>query len=99
MRFKKASKKETGKILDEFCESYECSRGHAIKMLGRNLEPNISGRGRCRKYDPKFMPYSVSYLKLNNRMYSKSLKAALPIWILYDAHSSLTEACSESRNY
>lgn len=53
MRYKKASKKEKGKILDEFCESYECSRGHAIKMLGRGLEPNITGRGRKRKYDPK----------------------------------------------
>ena len=91
MRYKKASKKEKGKILDEFCESYECSRGHAIKMLGRGLEPNITGRGRKRKYDPKVIPHLVRYWKLTNRMCSKRLKAALPIWIKYDTHPTLTD--------
>ena len=91
MRYKKASKKEKGKILDEFCESYECSRGHAIKMLGRNLEPSISGRGRRRKYDPKMIPHLVRYWKLTNRMCPKRLKAALPIWIKYDTHPSPTD--------
>ena len=88
---KKASKKEKGKILDDFCESCDCYRSQAIKVLRRILGPNISGSGRHRKYDPKVIPHLVSYWKSTNRMYSKRLKAALTSWIKYDTHPSLTE--------
>ena len=44
--YKKASKKAKGLILDEFCEVYGCSRGHAIRMLNDESGKRPDRRGR-----------------------------------------------------
>ena len=91
LRYKKSTKKEKTRILDEFHQSYGCSRHHAKRILGRRGSSRLSHRGRKAKYDKQIIPHLVRLWRVMGRMCSVRLKAALPLWLSYDESVGLTD--------
>ena len=83
MRYKNATRKQQGLILDEFCEVCGYTRKHAIRILGRPTGEPRSKPGPKAKYDPSFVHHLVSLWKLMNYMCSVKMKVAIPIWLPY----------------
>ena len=84
LRYKKASRKEKKKILDEFCATCEYHRKHAIRVLKnfkRFIKPKQKKRGRRPVYhDDIVLPLKRIWLAANLPC-SKRLKAILPFWL------------------
>lgn len=81
-RYKKATKKNKTKILDEFCEtcSYK-SRKHAIAILNGQKEPRQRSPGPKPVYNQNFVFHLVALWRLMGYMCSKKMVEALPLWI------------------
>lgn len=81
LRYKKASRKEKKKILDEFCATCEYHRKHAIRMLRdfkRFIKPKKKKRGRHPVYhDDIILPLKRTWLAANLPR-AKHLKAIFP---------------------
>jgi len=86
-RYRRASKKKKGEILDEVEEQLSVSRKHAIRLLSRNdsgRPRNPVKRGRPGKYkDPEFKQALRKVWKLTRYMCSRLLKEAMPVWLPY----------------
>lgn len=85
MRYKKASLKEKGAILDEFCLNCGYHRKHAVRVLNnfkRFIKPKPKKRGKPSKYNkPSVLePLKRIYLAANLPC-SKRLKAIIPLWL------------------
>jgi len=85
LRYKKASRQEKSKILDEFCATYECHRKHAIRVLRkfkRFTKPKQKKKGRRAVYNSEsiIMPLKRIWLAANLAC-SKRLKVIIPLWL------------------
>jgi hypothetical protein len=85
LRYKKASRKEKSKILDEFCVTYGCHRKHAIRVLRkfrRFTRPKPRKKGRRATYNPENIidPLKRIWLAANLPC-SKRLKVIIPLWL------------------
>jgi hypothetical protein len=85
LRYKKASRKEKSKILDEFCVTYECHRKHAIRVLRkfkRFARPKPRKKGRRATYNSENIidPLKRIWLAANLPC-SKRLKVIIPLWL------------------
>ena len=105
-RYRQATKKEKGLMLDEFCSTSGYSRKHAIKMInGIKKHERMTQRGRIRKkpgpnpvYTSKELIQALKTIWLaTDQMCGKRLKYALPNWLPhYDKHySALSEETKE----
>jgi len=82
-RYPKAGRKYKSRILDEFCNVWGCHRKHAIRLLN-GIQPQPHGtRGARPKYGPDVVHILETIWLATNRLCSKLLKAALPIWMPY----------------
>lgn len=82
-RYRKSTKKQKGKILDEFCAvcGYE-SRKHAIKILKGVLNPRVKRPGPKSKYQREDVLKALKELwQLMNQMCSKKMVAAFTDWL------------------
>jgi len=87
LRYQKSTKKQKKLILDEFCSVCRYSRKYAIRILGGLIQPRIKKPGRKPKYDSVvFINSLVELWELTGRINSKSLKAAIPIWLPFYKH-------------
>ncbi len=80
-RYKDAPKKVKSQILTEFCANSEYTRKHAIRILNRRLEPRRRNPGPKPKYGPEVTHHLKILWDAMNRMCSKKMKAALPLWL------------------
>ena len=78
-RYRKASKEEKGKILDEFTRVTGLHRKAAIRLLNRMVESSGKKRpGRSRKYDSTVADSLKTIWESSDRLCSKRLKPFIP---------------------
>ncbi|MBM3157998.1 MAG: transposase family protein, partial [Chloroflexi bacterium] len=78
-RYRKASKEEKGKILDEFTKTTNIHRKAAIRLLNRVFESsNKKRRGRQRKYNSVVAESLKIVWEVSDRLCSKRLKPFMP---------------------
>lgn len=80
-RYKKLTKKEKGKLLDEFCELTKYDRKHAIKLLGRKKEKHKKIPGKKIDYDDSVVEIIKKIWLATGQLCSKRLVEALPLWL------------------
>ncbi len=89
LRFKRATKKQKGLILNEFCLNCGYHRKHAIRLLNgfrRFTKPKPKKRGKPSKYNKPEIIEPIKRIWLEaNLPCSKLLKAILPLWMPYYA--------------
>jgi len=78
-RYRKASKEEKGKILDEFTKTTNIHRKAAIRLLNRDVESSgKKRRGRPRGYDSGVIDSLKTIWEASDRLCSKRLKPFMP---------------------
>jgi hypothetical protein len=78
-RYHRASKKDKGKILDEFTQVIGCHRKAAIRLLRRGNQPiGSKRRGRSRQYDAAVAEALKVAWEATDRLCSKRLHPFLP---------------------
>jgi len=85
LRYKKATRKEKSRILDEFCATCGCHRKHAIRVLRkfkRFTKPKPRKRARRTVYNTEgiIAPLKRIWLAANLPC-SKHLKVIIPLWL------------------
>lgn len=80
-RYKNAPKKVKSQILSEFCANSGYSRKHAVRLLNGTLEPRRRNPGPQPKYGPEVTYHLKILWDAMNRICSKKVKAALPLWL------------------
>ena len=78
-RYRRAGKKEKGRILDEFCQTTGLHRKTAINLLGARdgSRPVPGKKGRPCQYGPELTPALVKLWEAGDRMCGKLLVAVL----------------------
>jgi hypothetical protein len=99
-RYKKASKTEKNKILDEFCRVCGYNRKYAIRLLNEKSPPKCDWekkkRGPRSKYNhPDLIEVLTKIWIATNLPCSKRLKIILPIWLPHYPYH-ITEKVKES---
>jgi len=83
LRYKKASRTEKTDILNEFCQTHHCHRKHAVRVLNGPLPTEEIRESRRR--EPLYAPAVIAVLQAiweaAGYLWSRRLKAALPLWI------------------
>ena len=82
-RYREASRREKGRILDEFVAVAKCHRKHAVRLLGHPGEESTAvatGPGR-RVYDEAVREALVVLWEASDRICGKRLKAVAPALI------------------
>jgi len=79
-RYRRAGKREKGRILDEFCQTTGLHRKAAIRLLGRGrgLAEAPKKKGRPRRYGPEVTEPLVKVWEAGDRMCGKLLVGVLP---------------------
>lgn len=78
-RYLRASKKEKGKILDEFTEVVGCHRKADIRLLHRTNQVRVNGKGGCPKqYGAPVVDALRVAWEATDRLCSKRLHPFLP---------------------
>lgn len=78
-RYRRARKKEKGRILDEFCQTAGLHRKAAIRLLGRGRGlAAVAKKGRPPRYGPELTEVLVRVWEAGDRMCGKLLAAVLP---------------------
>jgi hypothetical protein len=82
-RYKNAPKKMKSQILSEFCANSQYTRKHASRILSSKFEPRKSRPGPKLKYGPEVVHHLKVLWETMNRICSKKMRAALPLWLDY----------------
>jgi hypothetical protein len=92
-RYKNAPKKMKSQILSEFCANSGYSKKHAIRILNGRLEPRSRRPGPRVKYGDQVIHHLHVLWESMNKICSKKMKAALPIWLEFykDADQSIKD--------
>jgi len=80
-RYKNAPKALKTRILSEFCVNSGYSRKHGTRILNGTLEPRTRRPGPGEQYGPEVVHHLQVLWNAMNRICSKKMKAALPIWL------------------
>ena len=88
-RYKNAPKSLKSQILTEFCLNSDYTRKHAIRILNGRLEPRTKRPGPKAKYGEEVIHHLRILWESMNRICSKKMRAALPLWLPF------YEDCSE----
>ncbi|MBX3710297.1 MAG: hypothetical protein KF702_11250 [Gammaproteobacteria bacterium] len=83
-RYKKSSRAEKAKILDEFCAICGYNRKYAIRILNKRPQKRRAKPGRKPWYDPDkiLVPLKAIWLA-TDQMCSKKLKVAIREWLSF----------------
>ena len=86
-RYRNSTKKQKGKILDEFCKVCGYTRKHALKILKGTLNPRLKRPGPKSKYQREDVLKVLKDLwQLMNQMCSKKMVVAFEDWLpFYEA--------------
>jgi len=80
-RYRRASRRQKGRILDEFCAVCSYHRKHAIALLGRRRRRERRRPGPAVRYGPAVAAVVRAIWLAAEQICSKRLKAALPLWL------------------
>jgi hypothetical protein len=81
-RYRKGTREDKGRILDEMTLVLGCTRKWAIKLLAAEIPSPQPGKGRRRQYPAEILtPILYELWTRMNRVHARRLKAALPLWI------------------
>jgi hypothetical protein len=83
-RYQRATREQKKAMLDEFCETYECHRKHAIRLLSGappEEEPAERRGGRPGIYQRAVIKVLEEVWEATHYLWSVRLKAALPVWM------------------
>jgi hypothetical protein len=87
-RYQNAPKRVKTQILSEFCANSEYTRKHAIRVLGGRVQPRQKRPGPATKYGPEVVHHLRVLWNDMNRICSKNMKAALPLWLEFYSDAS-----------
>ena len=82
-RYARVGRKYKQKILDEFCTICGYHRKHAIRLLRQQSAPSHHRPGPASLYTDDIKAILMYFWLTTNRLCSKLLKAALPLWLPY----------------
>ncbi|MGD9897189.1 MAG: integrase [Candidatus Methylacidiphilaceae bacterium] len=84
-RYVQRGRKGKGRLLDEFCEQWNYSRKHAIKLLGGRKagDPGGGKRGRPCRYGEEVLEALKRIWLTGEQMCGKRLSTAMPLWLPY----------------
>ena len=91
MRYQNSSKSQKSAILDEFCNVCHYDRKYAIRLLGKGHTDNNKKPGPKVKYHDEFIFHLANLWKSMGNICSKKMVAAIPIWLPYYFHPTLTD--------
>ncbi len=80
-RYKNAKRDQKSLVLSEFCSVCGYTRKYAIRILNRQVEPSAVKRGPAKIYNPDVITHLQALWHSMNRMCSKKLVVALPLWL------------------
>lgn len=80
-RYHRVGRKYKKSILNEFCSICGYHRKHAIRLLRRIKAQRRKRCGAVRQYGPEVMTVLKEIWLVSDRLCSKLLKAALPVWL------------------
>jgi hypothetical protein len=84
IRYANSTKKEKGKILDEYCKVCNYTRKHAIRILNCTENPRTHRPGPKSKYNlPEVMKALKELWVMMDQVCSKKMQLALPLWLPY----------------
>jgi hypothetical protein len=84
IRYSNSTKKEKGKILDEYCKVCKYTRKHAIRVLNAKIHPRIHRPGPRSKYNhPDVVKELKNLWLMMDQICSKKMKLAIPLWLPY----------------
>jgi hypothetical protein len=91
-RYESARKREKSRILSDFCTDTGYSRKYAIRILRGTQDPTSKRKpGRKPKYGAAHVFHLRRLWESSGRMCSKSLAAALPLWLPFYDHPLLSD--------
>lgn len=98
-RYSQASRRYKTQILHEFCANCGYHRKHAIRLLNRKPSLRSDRPGPARLYTAEIKTVLKYFWLTTNRLCSKLLKAAIPLWLpSYPNQRVLTpELCKQLR--
>lgn len=76
--YRKASKPERGRMLDEYCRVTRCHRKAAIRAFGRRAQTPRRAPGRPRRYGASLEPVLERLWRASDRLSGKLLVAVVP---------------------
>ena len=95
-RYRRAKRREKGKILDEFCQTTGMHRKAAIRLLGKAKPLKAGRRPRKRKYGPEVVEALRQVWEVGDRMCGKLLIGAMPdLLAALQRHGELRPAMAE----
>jgi hypothetical protein len=83
-RYQRSNRHQKKAILDEFCQTYQCHRKSAIRLLSGpapEATPRPRSGGRRTIYGPYVIKVLESVWEASHYLWSARLKAALPVWM------------------
>lgn len=90
-RYLKASKRKKSLILDEFCQSFEYTRKHAIRLLNTAMFGSPPRPGPKLTYGADVVKHLVIIWEAMGFANSKKMVGAMPYWLpFYEGGSELT---------
>jgi hypothetical protein len=94
-RYRRASRTDKSRILDEFCAVCRYHRKYALRRLNQSVKKRVTQKsGRPSRYNviEVMTPLRAIWLA-TDQMASKRLKAAMPLWLPYyeEAHGILAD--------
>lgn len=95
LRYKKGTRGQRSRILDEFCAVCRYNRKHAIRLLGSESFQRTAKPGPKPKFDGEVVRHLVILWIKMNYMCSVKMKEALPLWLNYYRPEDLS---AETRN-
>ena len=76
-----------GRVLDDFCETTNYDRKHAIKLLNGRVGCRMQPPGRKRTYDERVKEPLKEIWMMSDQMCSKLLRAIMPVYVRsYEKH-------------
>jgi hypothetical protein len=90
-RYTGASRREKGRILDEYCRTTGCHRKAAIRRLGGEARGGRRRPGRRRQYGPELLPVLERVWEASDYLCGKLLRPMIPTLLTaLAAHHGLT---------
>lgn len=89
-RYQLGSKNVKSQILNEFCEVCKYSRKYAIRILSGKVNPREKKPGPKKKYGDELVQHLIYLYESMDRVCSKKMVAALPLWLPYYKHPDFT---------
>jgi len=100
-RYASRNREGKGRMLDEFCEQWQCDRKHAIKLfsgkVGWGGQVGVK-RGAPTLYGPDVVKVLDAIWRVGEQACGKRLKSMLPLWLAQNCFTpeSITQACEDS---